>query len=86
MEIQKYSLTSNCCSNVFPFLLISLIRVNIATLMSCSTFLFISFSSFNLDEKRVRKTHVKKYCSQQKHTNATLMVLISSPSDHMTAD
>lgn len=50
------AITSNCCSKDFPFLLISLIRVNTAILISCSTFLCVSFSSFNLDKKRDNKT------------------------------
>lgn len=43
--------TSRCCKRDFPFLLISLMRVNIATLISCSTRLLVSFTSFILKKR-----------------------------------
>lgn len=45
--------TSSCCKRDFPFLLISLMRVKIATLISCSTRLLVSFTSFILEKKNV---------------------------------
>lgn len=44
--------TSRCWRRDFPFLLISLMRVNIATLISCSTRLLVSLTSFILKNKQ----------------------------------